>query len=231
MSKQEGSAVYNIVAFVFADPNTAKEVSKELKHDAKGAGYKIIANAAVEVDAKGKAHIHEAGHGTLGRGPGRGWRWPAEPDRRPRGPAGLGRGRRRRGWLRRQDRRPRHPQEGPGGAGREDAAQHLGHPGHRRGQGVRGPDRQHEGLQGPGGHDDGGRRGLRRDRPGRRSRRSRFQRMQAQLRLQLRRSGCPALRLLRRPQTPRNRPKREPVDFALSNRVPAGCDRFAWRAA
>ena len=66
MSKQEGSAVYNIVAFVFADPNTAKEVSKELKHEAKGAGYKIIANAAVEVDAEGKAHIHEAGHGTLG---------------------------------------------------------------------------------------------------------------------------------------------------------------------
>ena len=57
MSEQEGSAVYNIVAFVFADPNTAKEVSKELKHEAKGAGYKVIANAAVEVDAKGKAHI------------------------------------------------------------------------------------------------------------------------------------------------------------------------------
>lgn len=66
MSKQEGSAVYNIVAFVFADPNTAKEVSNELKHEAKGAGYKIIANAAVEVDAKGKAHIHEAGHGARG---------------------------------------------------------------------------------------------------------------------------------------------------------------------
>ena len=66
MSEQEGSAVYNIVAFIFADPNTAKEVSKELKHEAKGAGYKVIANAAVEVDAKGKAHIHEAGHGTWG---------------------------------------------------------------------------------------------------------------------------------------------------------------------
>ena len=66
MSEQEGSAVYNIVAFVFADPNTAKEVSKELKHDAKGAGYKVIANAAVKVDEKGKAHIHEAGHGTWG---------------------------------------------------------------------------------------------------------------------------------------------------------------------
>ena len=48
MSKQEGSAVYNIVAFIFADPNRAKEVSKELKHEAKGAGYKIIANAVVD---------------------------------------------------------------------------------------------------------------------------------------------------------------------------------------
>jgi len=37
MSEQESSAVYNIIAFVFADPNTAKEVSKELKHDAKDA--------------------------------------------------------------------------------------------------------------------------------------------------------------------------------------------------
>jgi len=66
MSKQQGSSVYNIVAFVFADPKMAQEVSKELKHAAPGAGYKIIANAAVEVDANGKAHIHEAGHGVWG---------------------------------------------------------------------------------------------------------------------------------------------------------------------
>lgn len=66
MSKQDGSEIYNIVAFVFADPGTAEEVSKALKHSAKDAGYKVIANAAVEVDEKGKAHIHEAGHGTWG---------------------------------------------------------------------------------------------------------------------------------------------------------------------
>ncbi len=66
MSKQDGSEIYNIVAFVFADPGTAEEVSKALKHSAKDAGYKVIANAAVVVDEKGKTHIHEAGHGTWG---------------------------------------------------------------------------------------------------------------------------------------------------------------------
>lgn len=66
MSNEQTSAVYNIVAFVFADRDTAKQVSDELKHSAKDAGYKIIANAAVEVDEKGKAHIHEAGHGAWG---------------------------------------------------------------------------------------------------------------------------------------------------------------------
>lgn len=66
MSNEQTSAAYNIIAFVFADRDTAKQVSDEFKHSAKDAGYKIIANAAVDVDEKGKAHIHEAGHGALG---------------------------------------------------------------------------------------------------------------------------------------------------------------------
>jgi len=70
MSKQPDSTVYNIIAFVFADRATALNVSKELKASAKPAGYKIIANAVVEVDDKGKPHVHEAGHGGWGTGVG-----------------------------------------------------------------------------------------------------------------------------------------------------------------
>ncbi len=71
MSKeaQPNNAVYNIVAFVFADPKKAKQVHDELKAakgEAKEQGYKIVANAVVEVDDKGKAHIHEGGHGGWG---------------------------------------------------------------------------------------------------------------------------------------------------------------------
>jgi uncharacterized membrane protein len=71
MSKQvNDAAVYNIIAFVFADKDTALQVSKELKASAKPAGYKIVANAVVEVDGKGKPHVHEAGHGRWGTGIG-----------------------------------------------------------------------------------------------------------------------------------------------------------------
>jgi len=66
MSKQPTNEVYNVLAFVFADPKKAKTVSDELKAAAPDQGYKIIANAVVEVDAKGKTHIHEAGHGAWG---------------------------------------------------------------------------------------------------------------------------------------------------------------------
>jgi uncharacterized membrane protein len=62
--------VYDIIAFVFADRDTALAVSNQIKAAAKPAGYKIIANAVVEVDEKGKAHVHEAGHGGWGAGIG-----------------------------------------------------------------------------------------------------------------------------------------------------------------
>lgn len=70
MSQKNGNKVYNIIAFIFTDPKKAKQVSEELKKSAKPEGYKVIANVAVEVDAKGKAHIHEAGHGRWGAGIG-----------------------------------------------------------------------------------------------------------------------------------------------------------------
>jgi uncharacterized membrane protein len=70
MSDKEGTAVYNIIAFVFADRNTALEVSKQIKESATPEGYKVIANAVVEVDEKGKPHVHEAGHGGWGAGVG-----------------------------------------------------------------------------------------------------------------------------------------------------------------
>jgi len=70
MSDAQQNSVYNIVAFVFADKETALQVSKALKSSAKPAGYKVVANAVVEVDAKGKPHVHEAGHGGWGTGIG-----------------------------------------------------------------------------------------------------------------------------------------------------------------
>jgi uncharacterized membrane protein len=61
--------VYNVIAFVFADRTSAKQVSSEvssLKGEAADAGYKIVANAVVDMDEKGKAHIHEGGRGGVG---------------------------------------------------------------------------------------------------------------------------------------------------------------------
>ena len=69
MSNEPKNAVYNIVAFVFADPKKARVVYDELKAskaEAKQQGYKIVANAVVEIDNNGKAHIHEGGHGGWG---------------------------------------------------------------------------------------------------------------------------------------------------------------------
>jgi uncharacterized membrane protein len=65
-SRQNPKAVYNIIAFIFADRKTAKQVSDELKRSGWIQNYKIIADAVVEMDEKGKAHIHEGGHGGIG---------------------------------------------------------------------------------------------------------------------------------------------------------------------
>ena len=66
MSKKEKYAVYKILTFIFADPKKAKRVSAKIRAAASDQGYKIAAYSVVEVDAKGKAHIHESGHGAEG---------------------------------------------------------------------------------------------------------------------------------------------------------------------
>ena len=66
MSKKEKSAVYNILAFNFAGEDTAKETVKEIKKSGALEGQLIVAEAIVSVDDKGKAHVHEPGHGVLG---------------------------------------------------------------------------------------------------------------------------------------------------------------------
>ncbi|MCB8984869.1 MAG: DUF1269 domain-containing protein [Ardenticatenaceae bacterium] len=64
--KKEKSAVYNILAFNFAGEDTAKETVKEIKKSGVLEGQLIVAEAVVSVDDKGKAHIHEPGHGAIG---------------------------------------------------------------------------------------------------------------------------------------------------------------------
>lgn len=69
-SAAEGAAVYNIVAFCFADRSTAGEVLKELEANQTLEGYAVRVHAVVEVDEKGKTHVHEPGHGVLGTSAG-----------------------------------------------------------------------------------------------------------------------------------------------------------------
>ena len=66
MTNTQKNSVYNIVAFVFADTTTAQTVYDQVKASAKPENYKVVADAVVVVDEKGKAHIHEGGHGTKG---------------------------------------------------------------------------------------------------------------------------------------------------------------------
>jgi len=61
-----GNEVYNIVALCFADRATAGQVAKEVRSQQKLAGYKVVVEAVVEVDEKGKTHIHEPGKGGVG---------------------------------------------------------------------------------------------------------------------------------------------------------------------
>jgi uncharacterized membrane protein len=64
--KKDKSAVYNILAFTFVGEDTAKETVKEIKKSGALDGQFIVAEAIVSVNAKGKTHIHEPGHGTMG---------------------------------------------------------------------------------------------------------------------------------------------------------------------
>lgn len=66
MSSKDSSAVYNILAFNFTGQNTAQEMVKDIRSSGALEGYKIVAEAIVEQDAKGKVHFHESGRGGLG---------------------------------------------------------------------------------------------------------------------------------------------------------------------
>jgi uncharacterized membrane protein len=66
MSKKEQSAIYNILAFNFVGQDTAKETVKEIRSSGALEGYKIVAEAIVEQDPKGKVHFHETGKGGMG---------------------------------------------------------------------------------------------------------------------------------------------------------------------
>jgi uncharacterized membrane protein len=70
--KANGSSVYHIIAFCFADRDKGDAVSKEVMQQQKLGGYKVVAHAVVEVDGKGKPHVHEPGHGGWGAGIGAG---------------------------------------------------------------------------------------------------------------------------------------------------------------
>ena len=65
-SQSDQSAVYHVLAFCFANKNTADQVAKEVRRSAKFANYPIVTDAVVEVDEKGKTHVHEPGKGGVG---------------------------------------------------------------------------------------------------------------------------------------------------------------------
>jgi uncharacterized membrane protein len=70
MSAKEPGAVYKIVAFTFAGRKKALAISDDLKATGKYAAHKVVASTTVEIDEKGKTHLHEAGHVGLGTGIG-----------------------------------------------------------------------------------------------------------------------------------------------------------------
>lgn len=66
MSQQTGSSVFHIIAFAFQGRKRAMDVSKELRRQQFDLGLYVHAWAVVEVDDKGKPHVHEPGKGGVG---------------------------------------------------------------------------------------------------------------------------------------------------------------------
>ena len=64
--QDNNSNVYTVLAFCFADRFTAGEVLKELKASKQLEEFNIVAEAVVEVDDKGKSHVHQHGRGGVG---------------------------------------------------------------------------------------------------------------------------------------------------------------------
>lgn len=71
MSK-ESPEVYHILAFQFEGRNRAEQVVDLLKKGGRSRDYKVPAWAVVEVDDKGKAHVHQSGRGGVGAAAGAG---------------------------------------------------------------------------------------------------------------------------------------------------------------
>jgi uncharacterized membrane protein len=72
MSLSDGAEVYHILAFAFDGQKRAHDVVKQMKHSQKEYGYKVHAYAVMEMDERGKLHIHEPGRGGVGAGVGAG---------------------------------------------------------------------------------------------------------------------------------------------------------------
>jgi uncharacterized membrane protein len=58
--------IYTVLAFCFPDRAQAGDVLKELKAARKLEELHIVAEAVVEVDDKGKSHVHQHGRGGVG---------------------------------------------------------------------------------------------------------------------------------------------------------------------
>lgn len=69
---EEKSQVYHIVAYEFDGRNRADEVISLIKKGGRANEYKVHAWAVMEVDDKGKAHVHQSGHGGVGTAIGTG---------------------------------------------------------------------------------------------------------------------------------------------------------------
>ncbi len=66
MSSGNESTVYHIVAATFDQRDTAEQVASDFHDEQQIAEYRIRAHAVVDVDEKGKSHVHEPGHGAVG---------------------------------------------------------------------------------------------------------------------------------------------------------------------
>jgi uncharacterized membrane protein len=69
---EQSPSVYNIVVYEFEGRGRAKQVVELLKKGQKGREYKVPAWAIIDVDERGKAHIHQSGHGGKGAAIGAG---------------------------------------------------------------------------------------------------------------------------------------------------------------
>jgi uncharacterized membrane protein len=65
-SDSNGSAVYDILAFVFDGQDSAKQTLDDIKSSGALDGFDIEAQCIAEQDDKGKVHIHEPGRGGVG---------------------------------------------------------------------------------------------------------------------------------------------------------------------